>query len=131
VKSASLYSTEPRDLEDQPWFLNTVVEVRTELQPADLLEQNLAIERAAGRVRDGSKGPRPVDIDILLYKGAIISTARLTVPHPRYRDRRFVLQPLAEIAPDLNDPVCGLSMRRLLDLCADSGRVELYGPPLL
>lgn len=130
-KSASLYWTEPRDLEDQPWFLNTVVEVRTLLPPEALMQQCLEVESAAGRVRDVPKGPRPLDIDILLYKDLILNLPRLTVPHPRYRQRRFVLVPLVELAPDLADPVCGLTMQQLLDLCRDPGEVRLYGGPLL
>src|SRR5262245_20836139 len=118
-RSASLYWTEPRDLEEQPWFLNTVVEVRTLLAPEALLQECLEVERAAGRVRDVPKGPRPLDIDILLYKDLILDLPGLTVPHPRYRGRRFVLVPLMELAPDLADPVCALTMRQLLDLCPD------------
>jgi 2-amino-4-hydroxy-6-hydroxymethyldihydropteridine diphosphokinase len=128
---ASLYSTEPRGNEDQPWFLNTVVEVRTELSAHDLLNQCLLIEQEAGRVRDGRKGPRPLDLDILLFKNEILESADLVIPHPRYRERRFVLVPLAELAPHFSDPVCGLTMRQLLDLCQDPGVVKRCGPPLL
>ena len=130
-RSASLYATEPRDFEDQPEFLNTVLEVRTLLEPEALLEQCLAIEKAAGRIRDRSRGPRPIDMDILLHRDRILDLPNLIVPHPRYRDRRFVLQPLAEIAPDTVDPVSELTMRQLLDLCPDAGEVRRYGDPLL
>ena len=130
-RSASLYATEPRDFEDQPWFLNTVLEVRTLLEPAALLERCLEIEREAGRVRDQFKGPRPVDIDILLYKDRLLDQPNLVVPHPRYRERRFVLIPLVELAPELSDPACGLTMRQMLDLCADTGEVRRHGGPLL
>ena len=130
-RSASLYSTEPRDFEDQPWFLNTVIEVRTLLEPEPLLRQCLEIEEAAGRIRGTPKGPRVLDIDILLYKERILQIAGLKIPHPRYRDRRFVLAPLAELVPDLADPASGLTMRQLLDLCPDKGEVHLVGNPLL
>src|SRR5688572_30230018 len=130
-RCASLYSTQPREVEDQPWFLNTAIEVRTDLNPHDLLRVCLALERAAGRIRDRCKGPRPLDIDILLYKSEILETPDLTMPHPRFRERRFVRAPLAEIAPDYPDPVCGLTMSQLLDLCPDTGIVQRYGPPLL
>jgi 2-amino-4-hydroxy-6-hydroxymethyldihydropteridine diphosphokinase len=130
-KSASIYATEPRDLEQQPWFLNTVIEVRTLLEPEALLERCLEIERNAGRIRDQSKGPRPIDIDILLYRDRLIDQPNLIVPHPRYRERRFVLIPLAELVPNLADPVCGLTMQQLLDLCPDTGDVRRHGDPLL
>ena len=130
-RSASLYWTEPRDLEDQPWFLNTVVEVRTLLSPEALMHECLEIEKTLGRVRDVPKGPRPLDIDILIYKDLILDAPGLTVPHPRYRERRFVLVPLVELTPDLADLVCGLTMRQLLDLCPDTGEVRRYGEPLL
>ena len=130
-RSASLYSTEPRELEDQPWFLNTVIEVRTLLEPEAFLQECLEIERLAGRVRDIRNGPRPLDIDILLYKQRILDLPDLKIPHPRYRERRFVLVPLAELAPDLADPVCGLTMRQLLDHCQDTGEVRFFGKPLL
>jgi 2-amino-4-hydroxy-6-hydroxymethyldihydropteridine diphosphokinase len=130
-KNASLYCTEPRDLEDQPWFLNTVFEVRTLLPPEALMQQCLEVEVASGRVRDMPKGPRTLDIDILLYKDLIVDLPQLAIPHPRYRQRRFVLVPMVELAPDLADPVCGLTMRQLLDLCQDPGEVRLCGKPLL
>jgi len=130
-RSASLYSTEPRDFENQPWFLNTVIEVRTLLEPEVLLQYCLEIEKRAGRVRDHTKGPRPIDIDILIYRDRLIDQPNLIVPHPRYRERRFVLVPLAELAPDLSDPVCGLTMQQLLDLCPDDGEVRRIGDPLL
>src|SRR4030095_127584 len=98
-RSAHLYSTEPRGYEDQPWFLNTVVEVRPLLDPEPLLEKCLEIERAAGRVREIPNGPRPLDIDILLYKERIVDLPGLKIPHPRFRERRFVLVPLAQFAP--------------------------------
>jgi 2-amino-4-hydroxy-6-hydroxymethyldihydropteridine diphosphokinase len=131
LRSASLYATEPRDFEEQPWFLNTVLEVRTLLEPEALLRRCLEIERNAGRVRDRSKGPRPIDIDVLIYRDRLIDQPDLVVPHPRYRERRFVLIPLVELIPDLSDPVCGLTMRQLLDLCPDDGQVRRHGDPLL
>ncbi len=130
-RSAALYVTEPRDFKDQPWFLNTVIEVRTLLEPGALLRESLDIEKAAGRVRDYSKGPRPIDIDILLYRDRVIAQSELIVPHPRYRERRFVLIPLVELIPDVPDPACGLTMRQLLDLCPDTGVVRRYGDALL
>ena len=130
-KSASLYWTQPRELVDQPWFLNTVLEVRTLLEPETLIRECLDVEKLAGRVRDIPKGPRPLDIDILIYRERILETPALTIPHPRYRERRFVLVPMVELAPDLTDPVCGLTMSQLLDFCPDAGEVRRHGDPLL
>lgn len=130
-RSASLYLTEPRDYTDQPWFINTVAEVDTKLDPLKLLECCLAIEHEAGRIRDALRGPRPIDIDILFYGDQHIRTGNLIVPHPRYADRRFVLAPLAELAPDFRDPISTLTIQELLERCSDPGEVRLYAPPLL
>ena len=130
-RSASLYLTEPRDYTDQPWFINTVAEVDTDRDPLELLKYCLLIEREAGRIRDHSRGPRPIDLDILFYGDRQIQTPSLSVPHPRYADRRFVLAPLAELAPDFQDPISGVTIQQLLERCPDSGEVRLYAPPLL
>jgi 2-amino-4-hydroxy-6-hydroxymethyldihydropteridine diphosphokinase len=130
-KSASIYSTQPREVEDQPWFLNTVIEVRTLLEPESLMQECLDVERSAGRIRDLPKGPRPLDIDILIYRDRIVDLPELSIPHPHFRERRFVLVPLVELAPGLTDPVSGLSMTQLLDLCPDDGVVRREGEGLL
>ena len=114
VRRSSVYETEPQDVPDQPWFLNMVVEAATALLPLPLLDRVQQIERALGRRRVTPKGPRTVDIDILLYGKSVIHSARLTVPHPRLTDRRFVLEPLAEIAPALVHPATGRTMRDLV-----------------
>jgi 2-amino-4-hydroxy-6-hydroxymethyldihydropteridine diphosphokinase len=130
TRTASLYLTEPRDFLDQPWFLNTVAEANTTLEPRALLDTCLNIERDAGRVRTILKGPRSLDIDILFYGAEVIDTSELAVPHPRYAERRFVLVPLVELHPDFEDPVRKLPMKRLLEVCPDPGSVQVYGPPL-
>jgi 2-amino-4-hydroxy-6-hydroxymethyldihydropteridine diphosphokinase len=130
-KGASLYWTQPRDVEDQPWFLNTVIEVRTLLEPEALMKECLEVERKAGRIRNTPRGPRPLDIDILIYRDRIVDIPELSIPHPRFRERRFVLVPLAEVAPDLADPVSGLTMTQLLDLCPDEGVVRRENEGLL
>ncbi len=98
---SSLYATAPVGVTDQPEFLNAVVEVRTCLEPGELLEACLGIERGLGRVRSVRWGPRTMDIDILLIEGVVASGERLTLPHPRMTERAFVMVPLAEIAPGL------------------------------
>ena len=127
VRPASLYSTEPREIEDQPWFLNTAIEADTTLEPMALLDACLAVERENGRVRTVSKGPRTLDIDIIFYGTESIRTDTLTVPHPGFSSRRFVLVPLAEIASEFIDPRSGKSVRQLLESCTDLAAVQFYG----
>lgn len=104
LRESSIYETEPRDYLDQPWFLNQVVEVETSLFPRQLQRRIQKIERGMGRRPVIPKGPRKIDIDILLFGEAIVSTPELQVPHPRMAERRFVLAPLAELAPELRHP---------------------------
>ncbi|HVT93748.1 MAG TPA: 2-amino-4-hydroxy-6-hydroxymethyldihydropteridine diphosphokinase [Bryobacteraceae bacterium] len=111
---SSIYETEPQDIYDQPWFLNLVVEASTSLEPEALLRTVLETEASMGRVRVRDKGPRLIDIDILLLGETIIDSAALQLPHPRMIHRRFVLAPLVEIAPDLRDPRTGELFRDLL-----------------
>jgi 2-amino-4-hydroxy-6-hydroxymethyldihydropteridine diphosphokinase len=108
VHRSSIYETEPQDVANQPWFLNMVVECETRFFPVQLLTTVLHVEREMGRKRGAGvirKGPRLIDIDVLLYGNAAIETPRLGVPHPRMLERRFVLEPLLEIAPGLRHPV--------------------------
>ena len=119
VRRSAVYETEPQGLPDQPWFLNMVVEAETELFPMQLLARIHSIERDLGRERLTPKGPRTIDIDILLYGHAVIRTTTLEIPHPRMTDRRFVLEPLAGIAPDLRHPVVGKTIRELLARAQD------------
>jgi 2-amino-4-hydroxy-6-hydroxymethyldihydropteridine diphosphokinase len=114
LRFSPVYETEPQDVEAQPWFLNLVVEAETDLFPKQLLARVQKIERQLGRKRIAAKGPRAIDIDILLYGDLVISVAGLEVPHPRMAERRFVLQPLADLAPGLRHPVLRRTAQELL-----------------
>ncbi len=111
-----LYDTAPVGYLDQPRFLNGAALLETDLEPLALLERLLAIEQAMGRNRANTveKGPRVIDLDLILYGSLILQTNILTLPHPAMRERRFVLEPLAEIAPEMIDPVTGSSAKELL-----------------
>lgn len=114
LRVSPVYETEPVDYTDQAWFLNLVVEAETELAPAELLARTAAIELALGRVRTVPNGPRTVDIDILFYGGAVLATPEMEIPHPRMAARRFVLAPLADLAPDLRHPGTRRTIREML-----------------
>jgi 2-amino-4-hydroxy-6-hydroxymethyldihydropteridine diphosphokinase len=115
VAVSSFYETEPVELIHQPWFVNCAVALETELTPETLLRQLLALEQSMGRRRTQKKGPRTIDIDILLFGDAVVETPGLSIPHPAMHQRRFVLEPLAEIAPEQRHPGLKRSVRELLD----------------
>lgn len=124
---SSCYETEPMEVPGQPWFLNCAVALETELMPKQLLARLLEIERSLGRKRKSGqpKGPRTIDLDILLFGSSVIETAGLTIPHPALHERRFVLEPLAEIAPEARHPVFKRTVRELRDaLPKDAGAVK-------
>jgi 2-amino-4-hydroxy-6-hydroxymethyldihydropteridine diphosphokinase len=112
---SSLYETEPIGLREQAWFLNLAAEFACDLFPRQLLQRCQRVERELGRKRTVVDGPRTIDIDILLFGSAVIKMADLEIPHPRFRDRRFVLAPLAELNPQLRDPVSGQSIAEMLN----------------
>lgn len=115
VAVSSFYETEPVEMTAQPWFLNCAVKLDTEKMPRQLIAGILAIEQGMGRQRKQKKGPRVIDIDILLFGSSIIEIPPLTVPHAKMHERRFVLEPLAEIAPEARHPVFRRTVRELRD----------------
>ncbi|HLI84852.1 MAG TPA: 2-amino-4-hydroxy-6-hydroxymethyldihydropteridine diphosphokinase [Bryobacteraceae bacterium] len=125
---SSVYETAPVDTDDPRWFLNLVVEAHTDLFPMQLLWRIGKIEHSLGRVRTVVNGPRTIDIDILLYGRAVIHSLGLEVPHPRMMQRRFVLAPLAELAPDLRHPVARKTIRELLDRAPEQSVRRLAKP---
>lgn len=114
LRVSPVYETEPVDYTAQAWFLNLVVEAETVLFPMQLLTRTARIERELGRQRVVSKGPRTIDIDILLYGHAVVKTSRLEIPHPRMTERRFVLAPLCDLAPNLRHPVTNRTVCEML-----------------
>jgi len=128
LKSA-LYLTAPVEVIDQDEFINQVVEIETDLPPELILESCLAVEQSMGRVRTLDKGPRRIDLDLLLAGEDVRDGGTLKVPHPRMHLRRFVLVPLVEIAPAAWHPILKSTAAELLRICPDRSRVERLGPP--
>jgi len=129
VRQSPLYVTEPVGAESRSWFLNGVVEGETSLLPLQLLHALLKIERESGRRRITAHGPRTIDLDILFYGASIIRTRELEVPHPRLTERRFVLVPLTQIAPQFRHPVLHKSVTQLLAETHDHSEVQLWREP--
>ena len=129
VAASSFYETEPVEVQSQPWFLNCAVKLDTEKMPRQLIAAILALEQEMGRQRkQQQKGPRTIDIDILLFGSSVIEIPSLTIPHPKMHERRFVLEPLAEIAPDARHPVFKRTIRELRDALPAGQTVKKIAP---
>jgi 2-amino-4-hydroxy-6-hydroxymethyldihydropteridine diphosphokinase len=129
LRRSSLYETEPVDFLAQPWFLNCVVEAETSLAPGELLRGLQGIENRLGSKKLVPRGPRLIDLDILVYGESLIRTQEVEIPHPRMASRRFVLVPLAELAPGLRHPTLGATIAELLAGARDQSVVRLWQPP--
>ena len=123
-KISSFYETEPVDYLDQPWFLNCVVEAETSLAPMDLLYALRKIESQLGSKKEFAKGPRLLDMDILLYDDLAVELPELQIPHPRMLQRNFVLAPLAEIAPSLKHPSWNGTAQQMFACSSDQGKIR-------
>lgn len=121
---SSFYETEPVGNIEQDWFINAAAKLETGLTPRELLDILLKIEKELGRVRDARWGPRVIDLDILLYDDLVMDEEGLVIPHPYLHERRFVLVPLAEIAPRLIHPLLKKSMSVLLKGLHDNKKIE-------
>ena len=129
LRQSSLYATQPVGGPPQAHFLNAVVEAETDWMPLRLLHALQKIERAMGRRRMVIRGPRTLDLDVLFYGGSVIRSRELEVPHPRLPQRRFVLAPLAELAPALSHPLLHKTVAELLAETGDSSQVRRWRPP--
>jgi 2-amino-4-hydroxy-6-hydroxymethyldihydropteridine diphosphokinase len=123
IDQSSVYRTEPVDYLEQDWFINYVVKIETQLEPLPLLDIIKSVEHAAGRIRDTIRfGPRILDLDIILFDDVVLDDSRLTIPHPRMHQRRFVLKPICDIDPDIIHPVLRRTMSSLLRNLDEKGQ---------
>jgi 2-amino-4-hydroxy-6-hydroxymethyldihydropteridine diphosphokinase len=123
--TSSFFETEPVGYLNQPWFLNLAIEFETAFLPSELLAFCQKIEKSCGRVRTFPNAPRTLDLDILLFGDIVMNMEELIIPHPRLADRRFVLEPLAQIAPEVMHPILKKTIKELLDSCQDPSEIRI------
>jgi 2-amino-4-hydroxy-6-hydroxymethyldihydropteridine diphosphokinase len=126
VRRSAIYETEPVEVREQAWFLNCVVEAETELMPVQFMRALLEIEREMGRKRRVPKGPRVIDMDILLFGTSVVKTREVEIPHLRMAERRFVLAPMAEIAAEVRHPVLKRTIGELLAGLEEKSEVRVW-----
>ena len=132
IAVSSVYESEPWGFDDPQWFLNQAVAIETNLAPYKLLECIRQIEQTLGRLHtNNGYQARTIDIDILLYGSLVINSSELVIPHPHMTERMFVLQPMTELAPDIEHPVLRRTMTYLSEHCSDARRVIIYPTPLM
>lgn len=128
LQLSDIYETAAWGWEDQPAFLNQALALHTRLAPEDLLQTTLQIEKKMGRERHRQYAPRNIDIDIIFYGDEVVNLPTLTIPHPQMAKRRFVLQPLADLAPDMMHPVEKITVCEMLAACEDTLPVRRWKP---
>lgn len=126
ILSSPIYETEPFGFADQPWFLNCVVKLKTDLDPLQLFAETQKIEKSLGKETEFKNGPRTIDIDVLLFDNIILESDDITIPHPHMHERNTVLIPLCDIAPDSIHPQLNLTAKELLETAQNSGEIELF-----
>lgn len=127
VKTSAIYETQPLEVTDQEKFLNMIAEVKTTLEPTQLLKSLKKLEKKLGRKKRRAKGPREIDIDIVFYGQAVMDEPDLTIPHEKFHQRKFVLFPLRHLAPEFRSPREEKTVTELLHECPDKSYIHLHG----
>jgi len=124
IRQSSMIETEPWGVEDQPQFINMVIEAETDFSPQELIRKLKECEQVMGRIRSHRWGPRLIDLDILFYDDLVLETEELKIPHPEVQNREFVLRPMCELAPEMKHPVLRKSIRELFEALENRNRAQ-------